>query len=218
LNTALQQPAKIAAIEAHWDGSRPAPLVLLAWPDAHAERNLAEVSIPNAGSLIIRHDPNGLFPGLKDFPKDERPPVTPVFFAFRLMVGLGLLMLAIALIGAALWRRGSLMTTAWFLRPVSRCWTLGFIAIVSGWIVTEVGRQPWLAYGILRTADAASPIAPATVAFSLALFVLVYGVVFSIGIVYIRNLIRIGPPGRHVVTEPAQGLPNRPLSTVEDIR
>jgi cytochrome d ubiquinol oxidase subunit I len=218
LNTALQQPAKIAAIEAHWDGSQPAPLVLFAWPDVPNERNAAEVSIPKAGSMIIRHDPNGLFPGLKDFPKEERPPVVPVFFAFRLMVGLGMLMLLIAVVGAVLWRRGSLMTAEWFLRPVSRCWTLGFIAILSGWIVTEVGRQPWIATGILRTADAVSPVEPAAFAVSLAMFVLVYGVVFSIGVIYIRNLIRIGPPEPHEVLEPAQGLPNRPLSAAEDIR
>jgi cytochrome d ubiquinol oxidase subunit I len=218
LNTVKYQPAKIAAIEAHWDGSQPAPLVLFAWPDTQAERNRAELAIPKAGSLIITHDANGLFPGLKDFKPEERPPVLPVFWAFRVMVGLGFVMLAIGVIGAVLWRRGKLLEADWFLRPLQHCWPLGFIAILAGWVVTEVGRQPWVAYGILRTADAISPVAASTVAVSLALFVLVYCVVFTIGIIYIRNLIRIGPPDEFAVLEPAQGLPNRPLSAAEDAR
>ncbi|MBI1892324.1 MAG: cytochrome ubiquinol oxidase subunit I [Burkholderiales bacterium] len=218
LNTAAHQPAKIAAIEAHWDGSKPAPLVLFAWPDEQEERNRAELSIPGLGSLIIRHDPDGLFPGLKDFSAKERPPVWPVFWAFRVMVGLGLLMLFIGFAGAVLWWRGKLLQARWFLRPLRHAWPLGFIAILAGWMVTEIGRQPWLAYGLLRTADAVSPIAPVTVAVSLALFVLVYGVVFSIGIVYIRNLIRLGPPEKEITPEPASGLPNRPLSAAETAR
>ncbi len=212
LNTLRHQPAKIAAIEAHWDGSRPGDLVLFAWPDAQAERNLAEVAIPNAGSLVLTHDPQGLFPGLRDFARNQRPPVIPVFVAFRLMVGLGVLMLAIGVVGAVLWLRKRLFTTPWFLKPVGRSWPLGFVAIIAGWIVTEVGRQPWLAYGILRTADATSPVAASTVALSLALFVLVYGVVFSIGIVYIHRMLRKGP---QPVSPGPEALPNRPLSAAQ---
>jgi len=214
LNTVRFQPAKIAAIEGHWDGSQPAPLVLFAWPDSAAERNRAEWSIPKLGSLIVTHDANGLFPGLTDFKPQDRPPVTPVFFAFRLMVGLGLLMIAIGLIGALLWWRKRLMHADWFLKPVRYCWPLGFIALLSGWIVTEVGRQPWLVQGILRTADAASPVPASTIGFSLLLFVLVYFVVFGMGIWYIRRLVARGVPAG-AVPPPSEGLPNRPLSAAE---
>jgi cytochrome d ubiquinol oxidase subunit I len=215
LNTAKHQPVKIAAMEAHWDGAHPAGLVLFAWPDARAERNLAEIAAPNIGSLVITHDPNGLFPGLKDFKPEDRPPVAPVFFMFRVMVGIGLLLIAIGAIGALLWWRKRLFQTGWFLKPVRYCWPLGFIAILAGWMVTEIGRQPWIAYGILRTADASSPVAAATVAASLALFVLVYCTVFSIGILYIRKMIRKGPAVA-ATPEPDDGLPNRPLSAAQN--
>jgi cytochrome d ubiquinol oxidase subunit I len=209
LNTLKHQPAKIAAIEAHWDGSRPAPLVLFAWPDAKAERNHAEIAIPRLGSLILTHDLDGLFPGLLDFKPEDRPPVIAPFFMFRLMVGLGLLMIAIGLTGVWLWWRRRLFETRWFLRPLPYAWPIGFIALLSGWIVTETGRQPWIAYGVLRTADAASPVAVHAVAVSLLLFVLVYVVVFSIGVWYIHRMIARGPQG--VPTGP-EALPNRPLS------
>jgi cytochrome d ubiquinol oxidase subunit I len=211
LSTAKHQPAKIAAIEAHWDGSRPAPLILFAWPDKQAETNHAEIAIPQLGSLIVTHDWNGLFPGLRDFKPEDRPPVIPVFFAFRIMVGIGVVMLAIGVLGALLWWRKQLATADWYLKPVQHAWPLGFIAIISGWIVTEVGRQPWVAYGVLRTSDAASPLPAATVGFTLVLFVLVYCAVFATGIWYIARLIRKGPPvgaGAHE----AHGVPNRPLT------
>jgi cytochrome bd ubiquinol oxidase subunit I len=217
LSTAKHQPAKVAAIEAHWDGSKPAPLILFAWPDKEAEENHAEIAIPQLGSLIVTHDRNGLFPGLLDFKREDRPPVIPVFFAFRLMVGIGLAMLAIGVFGALLWWRNLLTTADWYLKTVQHAWPLGFIAIISGWIVTEVGRQPWVAYGVLRTADAASPVPAQTVGLTLMLFVIVYCVVFSTGIWYIARLIRNGPPtgtGTHGV----HGVPNRPLTaaTLED--
>ena len=213
LNTAEHQPAKVAAMEAHWDGSKPADLVLFAWPDDKAETNHLEVSIPNAASLIIRHDSQGLFPGLKDFAPQDRPPVKPVFFAFRVMVGLGLLMIAAGLVGAVLWWRGALFETRWFLAPLSVSWPAGFIAILAGWWVTETGRQPWLATGILRTADAASPVSAGAVLTTLILFVVVYLVVFSIGTYYINRLIEKGPTGASVT--PSEGLPSRPLSAAE---
>jgi cytochrome d ubiquinol oxidase subunit I len=214
LNTLAHQPIKIAAVEAHWDGSRPAALVLFAWPDEKEERNRFELSIPRAGSLILTHDPDGLFPGLKSVPASERPPVLPVFFAFRVMVGIGLLIIAIGLVGLWLWRRGRLFATRWYLRAVSQAWWLGFVAVIAGWIVTESGRQPWVAYGILRTADAISPVPSASVATTLLLFVLVYGVVFSAGIYFINRLIERGPQGRSL--EPSRGTPVRPLSAAAE--
>ncbi len=212
LNTLQHQPAKIAAIEAHWDDDGPASLVLFAWPDKAAERNLAEIAIPNLGSLIITHDWNGRFRGLKDFKPQDRPPVAPVFFMFRVMVGLGMLMIAIGLTGVFLWRRKRLYEARWFLKPLSRAWPVGFIALLAGWMVTEIGRQPWIAYGVLRTADAISPVSAVSVAISLALFVLVYVVVFSVGIWYISRMIAKGP--QDTPADP-EALPNRPLSAAQ---
>jgi cytochrome d ubiquinol oxidase subunit I len=211
LNTLEHQPLKIAAMEAHWDGSKPADLVLFAWPDESAELNRFAVTIPHAGALILTHSWNGLFAGLTSVPPQDRPPVKPPFFAFRIMVGIGLLMIAAALTGALLWWRGRLFETRWFLWPAQHAWWIGFVAVISGWIVTETGRQPWVAYGILRTADATSPLAASTVATTLALFVLVYGVVFASGIYYINRLIARGLRG-HAIEPPDAGTPGRPLS------
>jgi cytochrome d ubiquinol oxidase subunit I len=131
------------------------------------------------------------------------------------MVGVGVLMVAIGLTGAWLWWRGRLFETRWYLLPVAWSWWLGFVAVISGWIVTESGRQPWLAYGILRTADATSPVPGATVATTLALFVLVYGIVFAMGIYYINRLINKGPEGR-AIEPPEMGTPTRPLSAAAE--
>lgn len=210
LNTLEHQPAKIAAIEAHWEDTGPADLVLFAWPDMQAERNRAELAIPHLGSLILTHDWNGRFAALRDFPRDERPPVAPVFFAFRAMVGLGLAMIALGWWGVWLLWRGRIAAHRGYLRLLSVCWPIGFIALLAGWIVTEVGRQPWIAYGVLRTADAMSPVHAGQVLVSLALFVLVYFVVFSIGIWYIARMIR--GKGPEAALPGPETLPNRPLA------
>jgi cytochrome d ubiquinol oxidase subunit I len=214
LNTAKHQPAKIAAMEAHWDSSHAAPLVLFAWPDEKNERNVAEIGIPKLASLIITHNLDGRFPALKDFPRDERPPVAPVFFAFRVMVGIGLVMIAIGGIGAWLWWRKRLFDTRWFLKPVKHAWPLGFVAILAGWIVTEVGRQPWVAWGILRTADAVSPVSTAAVAIAFVLIIVTYSIVFSVGVWYINKLMRKGPV--HALLDPPAGVANRPLSAASE--
>src|SRR3954464_1396371 len=216
LNTLKHQPIKIAAMEGHWDGSKPGDFHIFAWPDEKNERNLFEISIPRGSSLILTHDPNGLFPGLKSVPPSERPPVVPVFFAFRIMVGIGFLMIAIGLTGVFLWWRGKLFTTRWYLLIVQHGWPLGFVAVLCGWITTEVGRQPWIAYGILRTADAISPVSAASVLTTLILFIVVYGIVFTMGIYYINRLIVRGPE-EHVVESPG-GVPNRPLSSAHAAR
>ena len=214
LNTLKYQPIKIAAMEGHWDGSKPGALVLFAWPDEKAEMNRFEISIPYGASLILRHDPNGLFPGLKSVPASERPPVPSVFFSFRIMVGIGLYMIAAALFGTWLWWRGTLFETRWYLRIVSFTWWTGFVAVIAGWVVTESGRQPYLVHGILRTADAISPVPAASIAGTLALFVLCYGIVFSMGIYYINRLIAQGPKGRAL--EETRGLPSRPIAAAGD--
>jgi cytochrome d ubiquinol oxidase subunit I len=214
LNTLKHQPIKIAAMEAHWDGSKPGALVLIAWPDEKAETNRFEISIPKGASMILMHDPDGLFPGLKSVPPADRPPVVPVFFAFRIMVGIGLFMIASAWVGLFLWRRQRLFRTGWYLKPMAHTWWIGFVAVIAGWVVTESGRQPWLVQGILRTADAISPVPGGSIAATLALFVVVYGIVFSMGIYYINLLIARGPGGP--AAEPREGTSRRPLSAAEE--
>ncbi len=196
LNTLQYQPVKVAAMEGHWDGSKPGDFAIFAWPDEKAQTNRFEISIPRGSSLILTHDPNGLFPGLNSVPADERPPVPIVFFAFRVMLACGVFMIAAALYGAFLWWRGTLFDTRWYLRIVAQTWWVGFIAVMAGWITTESGRQPWIVEHILRTADATSPVIGESIAVTLVLFVLAYGVVFSFGIYYINRLINRGPtPG-----------------------
>ncbi len=209
LNTLQHQPIKVAAMEGHWDGSKPGDFEIFAWPDEKAETNRFAISIPRGSSLILTHKMNGLFPGLTSVPASERPPVKTVFFAFRIMLGIGFLMIAAALFGAFLWWRGTLFETRWYLRIMSHGWWLGFVAVISGWVVTETGRQPWIVEGVLRTADASSPVPGASIAGTLVLFVVVYGIVFWMGIYYINRLINRGPEGS-AIAEP-QGMPNRPL-------
>ena len=195
LNTLEHQPIKVAAMEAHWDGSKPGDFHIFAWPDETAGVNRFELSIPRGASLILTHRVDGLFTGLNSVPASERPPVKIVFFAFRIMLGIGFLMIAAALTGALLWWRGALFTTRWYLRAMAQGWWLGFVAVIAGWVVTESGRQPWIVHSIMRTADATSPVPAATIAGTLALLVLAYGVVFSFGSIYINRLIAQGPRG-----------------------
>jgi cytochrome d ubiquinol oxidase subunit I len=213
LNTLEYQPAKIAAVEGHWENTGPAALVLFGIPDQERELNHLEIAIPHLGGLILKHEWDGRFAGLKDFAPADRPPVLPVFFAFRIMVGIGVLLILLGLTGAFLWFRGKLFTTRWYLSIATYSWPIGFIAIIAGWITTESGRQPYVAYGILRTTQAVSPVPAAAVATSLAAFLVVYVVVFSIGIYYIRRLVLGGPKPATVAPEPLpRGLPSRPLS------
>ena len=195
LNTLQYQPIKVAAMEAHWDSGKPGDLHIFAWPDEKVGVNRFELSIPRGASLILTHHMNGLFPGLNSVPAPQRPPVKIVFFGFRIMLAIGLFMIAAALLGAFLWWRDTLFETRWYLRVMAQCWWLGFVAVIAGWVVTESGRQPWIVQGMLRTADATSPVPGATIAGTLALFVIAYGVVFSFGIYYINRLIAQGPTG-----------------------
>jgi cytochrome d ubiquinol oxidase subunit I len=210
LNTLQHQPIKIAAMEGHWDGSKPGDFTIFAWPDEANERNRFEIAIPRGASIVLTHDPNGLFPGLTSVPPSERPAVPIVFFAFRIMLAIGFFMIAAAWVGAWLWRRGRLFETRWFLRPMAHTWWIGFVAVIAGWTVTESGRQPWLVHGVLRTADGLSPVPGGSVATTLALFVVVYGIVFSMGIYYINRLIAKGPVA--VSREPEHPTASRPLA------
>lgn len=215
LDAAKYQPAKVAAIEAHWDGSKPGNLVLFALPDEEAEENNFEIALPKGASLLITHEWDGLFKGLKDFAKEDRPPVLIPFFGFRIMVGIGLWMIALAFWGAYRWWRGRLFDPGLYLTLAWWTWPLGFVAIIAGWFVAEVGRQPWVATGILRTADAASPVSGLQVAISLGLFVFVYGIVFAAGIYYINRLLNKGPSSVAKLKSD-EGAASRPMSAAAE--
>jgi len=193
LNTLAHQPAKIAAMEGHWETERGAPLLLFGLPDMQAETTRYAVGIPHLGSLILTHSWNGELRGLKDWPPQDRPYAPVVFWTFRLMVGLGLLMIAVGLTGLVLRWRGALYVTPWFHRVALLMGPSGFLAVLAGWVTTEVGRQPYVVYGLMRTSEASSPIAAPAVASSLALFVLVYVVIFGTGIYYLLRLMQAEP-------------------------
>ena len=213
LNTLQYQPIKVAAMEAHWDGSKPGDFHIFAWPDEEAGVNRFAISIPRGSSLVLTHHMNGLFPGLSSVPASDRPPVKVVFFAFRIMLAIGSFMIAAALYGTYLWWRGTLFETRWYLRVMAQSWWIGFVAVISGWVVTESGRQPWIVHGILRTAEANSPVPSASIAGTLALFVIAYGIVFWFGIYYINRLIAHGP--EKVAAETGRFSPS-PISAAQD--
>ena len=195
INTLEHQPAKIAAIEGHWEnhGNDALPLVVFALPDMDGETNRYQVAIPRVGSWILTHTWGGQIRGLKDFPKDDRPNAAIIFFTFRVMVGLGMAMIALAVLGLWLRHRRALYGAQWFLRLTTVMGPAGLIAILAGWYTTEIGRQPWIVYGLLRTRDAVTPHAAATVALSLGLFILVYVFVFGVAITYIFRLLSAAP-------------------------
>lgn len=193
LNTRKYQPAKIAAIEGLWETEKGGTaLNLFGIPDMSAEKTKYAIQVPHLGSVILTHSWSGEIQGLKDFPPEDRPNSTVVFFSFRLMAGLGMLMVLTALLGLALRRKNRLYETAWFQRLVFCMGPSGIIALLAGWITTEVGRQPWVLYGVLRTADAVAPLTADQFGISLLVFVGVYFVVFGTGIYYMLKLMRYG--------------------------
>jgi cytochrome d ubiquinol oxidase subunit I len=193
LNTLQHQPAKLAAIEAHWNRETRAPLTLFAIPDQKAETNHYVIEVPLLGSLILTHDVNGAVPGLKDYPPRDRAPVAIPFFAFRIMVGVGLLMLALVAVGLWLRLRGRLYDRDWFLRALMIASPLGFIAVVAGWTTTEVGRQPWTVYGVMRTAASVTPsLTGIDVLISLIGYVAVYAIMFPAGLWMVARIVRGG--------------------------
>jgi cytochrome d ubiquinol oxidase subunit I len=193
LNTLRYQPTKLAAIEAHWTKERRAPLTLFAWPDQAQAKNRLSIDVPVLGSLILTHDANGVVPGLKDVPRDRWPPVAIPFFAFRAMVGLGLVMFALVLASLWLRMRGKLAVTTWFQRLCIAVSPAGFLAVLAGWTTTEVGRQPWTVYGLLRTSDSVSPsLAGGDVLLSFLGYAVVYLVMFPAGIYMMGRVVRGG--------------------------
>ena len=222
LNTLEHQPAKIAAIEGHWENppGEPTPLILFGVPDMQQERTKYALEIPYLGSLILTHSLHQQVPALKTFPKEDRPNSTIVFWSFRVMAGLGMLMVLLGV--ASLWMRYKkrLYDSRPFLWFTLLMGPSGLIAMLAGWFTTEIGRQPWVVYGVLRTRDAVSPHSTLQMTFSLIAFIVIYASVFGIGYVYLIRLIKKGPvegegreeihggPGQHHT-------PARPLSAVD---
>lgn len=193
LNTYKHQPAKVAAIEGNWETEKGSPLILWGWPDQKSEETRYALKIPKLSSLILTHNLNGEIKGLKEWPKKERPPVPIVFWSFRVMVGIGLLMLLTGLMAIWLYMRGKLFEKKWFQYWCLTMAPSGFIAILAGWFVTEVGRQPYVVYGLVRTSEIVSPVPGQHVFLSLIAFIIVYTFVFGAGVFYILKLIQKGP-------------------------
>ncbi|THD68357.1 cytochrome ubiquinol oxidase subunit I [Phenylobacterium sp.] len=187
------QPAKLAAIEAFWDTRRAEAFHVVAWPDEATETNRWEVAIPKLGSLITAGRVDAEIKGLKDFAPADRPPVAVVFWAFRVMVGLGLGMIGLGAWGAFRVWRGGLPDDRWLLRACVAMGPAGFISVVAGWTVAEVGRQPFVVYGVLRTAEAVSPVTTGEVSVSLIAFMAIYALIFGFGALYILRLMAAGP-------------------------
>jgi cytochrome d ubiquinol oxidase subunit I len=219
LNTRDHQPAKLAAIEANWETQSRMPLILFAWPDEDAENNRFEVGIPALGSLVIAHDVNAVVRGLKDWKREDRPPVAIPFFSFRIMVGVGVAMLALVVAGIWVWSRGRLADARGFHLLCELASPLGFVAVIAGWVTTEVGRQPWVVYGLMRTRDAVTPsLAGSDVLMSLAVYVIAYIVIFGAGGYFMWRLLRAGPTDQRPAPERDRqtiATPARPISAAE---
>ncbi|MFJ3483422.1 cytochrome ubiquinol oxidase subunit I [Pseudomonas sp. NPDC090202] len=223
LNTLEHQPAKIAAIEGHWEnvGNEPTPLILFGWPDMKEEKTKFAIEVPYLGSLILTHSLEKQIPALKSFPPEDRPNSSIVFWSFRVMAGLGMLMIAVGLWSAWLRWRGGLYSNRAFLYLVMCMGPSGLIALLAGWFTTEIGRQPWVVYGLLRTADASSNHSVSQMTLTLVLFVVVYFSLFGAGFGYMMRLVRKGPKTHEGEDTPHGGpgqkrTPARPLSAADD--
>jgi cytochrome bd ubiquinol oxidase subunit I len=214
-----RQPSKMAAIEARWHDEKPASEVLLAWPDVANRRNLFAITLPAPlGSLIDSDSLSAGEVGLDSIPPENWPPVVIPFFAFRIMVGCGLVMLFLAWVGSWLALDDRLETRRWLLWATFLSFPLGFIATLTGWFTAEVGRQPWVVYGVLRTAQATTPfLTPRDVALTLVVFGAIYALIFAAGTLYIYRLLRQGPlpnpahvPGANPKRPLAAGGPDSP--------
>jgi cytochrome d ubiquinol oxidase subunit I len=202
------QPAKFAAVEARWQPEHPGRQLWFAIPDEKNERNLFEVTTPYLGSWFATGSWTAPVSGLSDFPKQDRPPVLIVFFAFRAMVGIGLLMLGISLLGIFLLMRGRLETSRWFLWASCLTFPTGFLAVLLGWFTTEIGRQPWVVYGLLRTAEMLTPtLTTSSVLATLVGYAIVYTAIFFPGVFFISRVLLEGPSGPRSPVAQAAGIP-----------
>ena len=211
-----RQPIKFAAIEGRWHDEQPASEVLIGLPDSASETNRYAISIPILGSLIGSMSFTSKEVGMTDFPPQDRPPVAIPFFAFRIMVGCGLVMLLLAWVGSYLSIKDRIGQKRLLLWAIFLSFPLPFIATLTGWFTAEVGRQPWTVYGVLRTADALTPFLTTRAAtISLIVFCAVYSFIFAFGVFYIHRLLRTGPAGG-LVMPPSAAIPNRPMSVLDD--
>ena len=208
LNTLKHQPAKVSAIEGIWETERGAALRLFGWPDQQEEKTKYSIEIPRLSSLILTHSLDGEVKGLKEWPREDRPPVAWVFWSFRIMVGVGVLMILTGVMAAILYWRKKLFDTRWFHYWCMALTPAGFIAVIAGWCVTEIGRQPYVAYGVIRTVESVSPVPGPHIALSLLAFIVTYTFIFGAGSYYILRLIAKGPAseeeayGAHGVDKP----------------
>ncbi|QZA34438.1 cytochrome ubiquinol oxidase subunit I [Citrobacter amalonaticus] len=219
LNTLEHQPVKIASIEGHWENApgEATPLLLFGMPDIEEERTKYGLEIPALGSLILTHSLDKQVPALKDYPKEDRPNSPVVFWSFRIMVGIGLLMIALGLCSVWLRWRQRLYQSRPFLWFALGMGPAGLLALLAGWVTTEAGRQPWVIYGFLRTRDAVSLHSTMQMVISLLVFIIVYCAVFGVGYYYIFRLIRKGPQPVSELTSQTDGTPARPLSAAEPV-
>jgi cytochrome bd quinol oxidase subunit 1 apoprotein (EC 1.10.3.-) len=215
LNTQEHQPAKVAAMEGHFHTEAQAPLYLFGMPNQKTAEVDYALKVPGLASIILKHDIDAEVTGLDQFPREDWPPVATVFWAFRIMVGIGLLMVVAGLWSGFQRLRGKLYDNKTLLRFSLFMGPMGFVAVIAGWIVTEVGRQPWVVYGLLRTADAASPIDKAGVAGSLIAFIVVYFLVFGAGTFYILRKMA-GNPEKVTIPDYAKHKPTMAAERIYD--
>ena len=216
LNTFEHQPIKVAAMEGHWETKKGAPLVLFGFTDADDEKEHFEVSIPYLGSLILTHSMDGEVQGLKSVPAEDRPPVAVVFWSFRIMVALGLLFIVLSWAGLIQQLRGKLFDSPRLLTAMAWSAPLPFVAVLAGWFVTEIGRQPWMVYGMLRLSEAVTPSLTGWMTLGTLIgYIAVYTVVFGAGVYYLRRVILQGPDPIEPGTNSESGRPKRPLSAVD---
>jgi len=221
INTLEHQPEKVAAMEGNWETRGHVPLLLFAIPDSAQETNHFEIGIPSMASVILKHDPAGVVPGLKDWAPEDRPMVGIVFWAFRVMVAIGFLMVAVAIASLVLRWRGRLFEARWFHRLCVGMMPLGFIAVLAGWLTTETGRFPWLVQGMMRVEEGVTPALTGGVALtSLLVYIAVYAVVFAAGAFYIFKIIQSGPDRDDAPSEDIhreyRRRPARPMSAADD--
>lgn len=216
LNTLKHQPIKVAAMEANWETSRGVPLLLFAIPDKENQTNHFEVGIPRLASLILTHDLDGEVPGLNEVPIEEQPPVGIVFWAFRIMVGLGMLMVVVAVTGLLLRKGKRYATKHWYLNTLRLMAVAPFIAVLAGWFVTETGRAPWLIYQQVSHADGITPSLTGGMAlFTLIGYITVYAMIFTAGLYYLMRVLRTGVEQPNYEYERPGKRPKRPFSVAD---
>ncbi|HSP57880.1 MAG TPA: cytochrome ubiquinol oxidase subunit I [Halomonas sp.] len=213
INTLEHQPTKVAAMEGNWETMSNAPLLLFAIPDQEAQQNHFEIGIPSLASIILTHHADGEVPGIREASPEEQPPVAIVFWSFRVMVGLGFLMIAVAFLGLWLRRGGRVYEHRGYLQTLRVMTAAPFVAVLAGWIVTETGRAPWLVYGIMSHAEGLTPSLTGGMAlFTLIGYMAVYAVVFCAGVYYLTRVVRQGMlPGQPDFSDDIER-PKRPLS------